>query len=79
MESELAQLRDASAGHRKRSTEMIHNLLKDLSDMGHLVGADIKVMLYMGHLVGADIKVMLFMGHLVGTNMKVLLYMGHMA
>lgn len=44
--SELQQLKDMSTHQRRRITEMLTNLLKDLGEMGVSIGGD-----------GTDIKV----------------------
>ena len=43
VEADLSQLRESSVLHKKRSMEMMLNLLKELGEMSQLVGADFKV------------------------------------
>ena len=46
IEKDFALLRESSSQHKKRCVEMLHNLLKDLGEMSHLVGADFKATYY---------------------------------
>ena len=43
VEAELAQLRDTTANQKKRLLDTVTGLLKDLGDIGYVIGGDFKV------------------------------------